>query len=522
MITQLWKVLTNFEKKVLLAASIVFLCSGALMASFYYLDNTVAVAARGGEFREGIIGQPVFINPVLPTTETDRDISRLIFGSLKDIVDSVRRSDDGINWNVRIKEGILWHDGERVTSDDVIFTLDTIQNRDARSHLHASFQGVSAERVSELEIKFTLQAPYAFFEEEHLASLYVIPKHIFGDLPVQNFRLSAYGLNPVGFGPYKVDGFVKDDRGVIQSFSLVASDSAIKKPNISKITLKFYRDEAELIGAYNTGRIDGLILSSYESLSGEEGGIKIRHTLHGLESSRYYAVFINQTLGGRELRDIDTREALSKTIGRQELIEKVFSSYATPLFGPTLLTSEAPGDFDPEVLEGLVVNLTVPDESFLVKTAERLKLDWMARGATVNVSVFPPKTIQEQVLTNTDYEFLLFGNITGVSNDLFSFWHSSRRFYPDQNLSLYQSSGVDRMLEDFRKDFDAETRQERLAEISDRIASDYPAVFLYSPDYIYVSAPSLHGFDDMKTMHTSSDRFKDIENWYVKTKREWK
>lgn len=523
MISKIFNSLTSLEKKILIAAVIVFLSAFALRASFYYMDNTKVVASQGGEYREGIIGQPVFINPVLPTTEADRDISHLIFDNLKDIAESIRRSEDGTMWNIRIFDDLRWHDGERVTTDDIIFTLETIQNRDARSILYTSFQGVSAKRVSALEIEFTLQAPYAFFEEEHLTNLYIIPKHIFEDIPVQNFRLSTYGLNPIGFGPYQSDGFVKDDRGVIQFFSLKAYKTGLVKSNIDRITFKFFKDEEDLISAYNAGKIDGFGLSSHEILSGEEAKkISARHELYSLKSSRYYAIFINQTLGDRKLKDGDVREALSMSVSREEVINKIFGGYATPLYGPTFLTTETSGSYDPELLQDLKLNITLPDEPFLLKTAELLKTEWESLGATVTLTPLSLKTIQEKVLKNTDYEMLMFGNITGASNDLFSFWHSSRRFYPDQNLSLYQNNGTDDLLEAFRKDFDTSTRSIRLAEISDRIAANYPAIFLYSPDYIYVSAPNLRGFSNTKIMNTSSDRFSDINNWYVKTDRVWK
>ena len=524
MILKAAKTLSLFEKKVLLAALIVFACAGALKSAFYVLDHTKIVQAYGGEYREGITGQPVFINPVIPTTETDRDMSRLIFGNLSDIAQGIKRSDDGKTWNVRIRDDVKWHDGETVTSDDVIFSAQTIQNKDAASYLYSSFQGISAERISELEIKFVLQAPYAFFEDEHLKSLYIIPKHIFGDLPVQNFRLSIYGLRPVGFGPYKVGGFTKDDKGIIQSFRLAANKNYfLGEPKITALTFKFFRNEDELIDAYNTGKIDGFGLSSYEKLAGDKPAeIKIRHTLNAFKSSRYYAIFINQSLAGKELKNMKVREALSRTLDRAGIVNNIFDSYASPLYGPTIYTKEAAGAYDPALIAGLTLNITVPEESFLVKTANEVKIAWEKLGATVNVAVFPLKTVQDTVLKNTDYELLMFGNITGEANDLFSFWHSSRRFYPDQNLSLYQNSKTDKLLENFRKDFNGATRKERLATLSDAIAADYPAVFLYSPDYIYVSTPNLRGFDTAQLMNTSSDRFGSIGNWYLRTKRVWR
>jgi len=172
--------LTRKERIIFIGALIVLLVSTITYGVIIAQTKTYKVAAEGGEFKEGLVGQPVFINPVIPTTEVDRDIARIIFSSVSEVADSIKRSDDGKSWNVRLKENVFWHDGERLTADDVIFTLETIQDPDSRSPLHASFQGVAAERVSELEIQFVLQNTYVFFENDHLKNLRIIPEHIFG------------------------------------------------------------------------------------------------------------------------------------------------------------------------------------------------------------------------------------------------------------------------------------------------------------------------------------------------------
>ncbi len=521
--------LGKLERIVIIGAALIFLLALSLKAAFYVQSNTTLKPAVGGTYREGIIGQPVFINPIIPTTNADRDMAKVIFGSFSDITETIKHSDDGKSWNVRIKENVFWHDGERLTSDDIIFTLNTIQDREARSPLFTSFQGVSVERISELEVKFTLQSSYAFFEEEHLRNLSIIPKHIFGDLPIQNFKLSIYGLKPIGFGPYKVDSYEKDDRGVINAFYLSANDKYIGgAPYISSFVFRFYKDEGELIKAYDDFQIDGFLLGSSESAAAESSEVvKIRHKLYDLASSRYYSIFINQALGNKDLKNIKVRQALSRTIDREAIISDIFGSYAIPLYGPTPLTEKPTNDYDASVLKGVKLNITLPEEEFLIKTAETIKTTWEGYGADVTLNVLPLKTIQEKTLKNTDYELLMLGNTLGHSNDLFSFWHSSRRFYPDQNLSLYQNKKVDAMLEAYRKDFNTETRLENLKKISDAIAADYPAVFLYSPDYIYIATPRLNGFNQMSaegfnkdaTINTSSDRFLNVKDWYLKTQR---
>ena len=518
-------VLSRLEKTIFTGALIVTAVSAMILTALALENNTIEIASRGGSLREGLIGQPVFINPIIPLTDADREISRIVFSGLKDLSESIKVSDSGRIWTVRLKENILWNDNEPLTSDDVIFTLETILNKDAHSPLYQSFQGVTAERISQLEIKFTLQSPYAFFEEEHLKKLSIIPKHIFGDLPVQNFRLSIYGLKPIGTGPYEVVSFSKDDKGIINSLYLKANENYWKgAPNISELYFRFYKDEKELINAYNSGEINSFLLSSAEALNssgGIDNAIKVKHELYPLNSSRYYAVFINQALSDKALKNINVRAALSEAIDREALVNTVFGSYVKLVYGPTLLTTQPADKANLSVLKDLNLTITLPEEDFLVKTGDILKTQWEAAGAIVNIVPLSLKNLQEKILKNTDYSMILFGNTSGESNDLFSFWHSSQRFYPDQNLALYQNKKVDSLLESYRKNLDPETRQAALKKISDAIAADIPAIFLYSPDYLYIATPRLHGFDNTKTIGTAADRFDGIEKWYTQTRRVW-
>ncbi|MEX2054073.1 MAG: ABC transporter substrate-binding protein [Candidatus Colwellbacteria bacterium] len=515
---KIFKALSKRERIILYGALAIFLVSGVTYSALIYKTATYVVPTEGGAYREGVVGQPSFINPLIPITETDRVMSRLIFASLEDMSDIIKRSDDGMTWNVRIKDNIFWHDGREVTADDIVFSVDVIRNPDSRSPLRGSFEGVEVARVSELEMAFTLQSPYAFFQEDHLRSLRPIPKHIFEDLPVSNYQLTPYGLSPVGSGPFVVQSHNKDARGFITEFNLKANDAYFtRRPYISDFSFKFFRKDSELISSYNLGQIDGFGLSTAEPLA--ERPIIIRHQAHYLSSSRYYAIFINQSVADATLSELGVRRTLAGAVNRNDIIEKVFAGHATPFFGPTALTTNPTTSFDSETIKELEFDLVVPDEPFLVKTAEEIKVDWEILGAKVNLTVRSLRDIREDILRNTSYDMILFGNIVKEGNDLFSFWHSSKRFFPDQNLALYQDTETDALLEQYRRTFDGGARLSLLERISNRIAGNVPAVFLYSPDYIYISAPSLGGINDARTINTSDDRFANITDWFVKSRR---
>lgn len=159
------------------------------LGSIFIKEKTVVVPAAGGSYTEGILGQPAHINPVTASTEADKSLVRLIFSNLSDISDKIAADKTGKNWDIRLKENIHWSDGEKLTSDDVIFTIQKIQDPDSGSPLSSSWQGVGVNRISELELQITLGSPYSF--SNRILKNSMLSRNIY----LQR-RLSATGIFP--------------------------------------------------------------------------------------------------------------------------------------------------------------------------------------------------------------------------------------------------------------------------------------------------------------------------------------
>src|SRR3989344_5570124 len=174
------------ERTAFLAALVLALSSSISIGAILLNQKTVVVPARGGSYTEGIIGQPAHINPVTASTEADKSLVKLLFADLSELSDKITVDKSGKIWDVRLKENIRWSDGEKLTSDDVIFTIQKIQDKDSKSPVSPNWQGIDISRVSELEMKITLGSPYSFFTE-NLKQLYIVPKHLFAETPVSNW-----------------------------------------------------------------------------------------------------------------------------------------------------------------------------------------------------------------------------------------------------------------------------------------------------------------------------------------------
>ena len=105
--------------------------------------------------------------------------------------------------------------------------------------------------------------------------------------------------------------------------------------------------------------------------------------------------------------------------------------------------------------------------------------------------------------------------------DPFTVWHSSQKRDPGLNLALYDNKAADTLLEEARQTLSPLERMKKYDDFQKLVIEDIPAIFLYSPYYIYGQAKKINGFSS-QIISTPSNRFSGISSWYVDTKRIWK
>ena len=527
----------------------VFLVSGITLAFILYYQNTEATPVEGGNYVEGVVGQPVAINPLIAgENDADRDLITLLFAGLLDLTEKYQADAEQKTWTITLKPDIKWSDGTPITSDDVIFTISTVQDPDSRSPLLATWQGVTMERLSERELRLSLKNTYAFFLQ-NLRSLRIAPKHVFENIPPQNFRLSEFSLNPVGSGPYRFMSYEKRSDGFIERYYLTANKHyAGKLAYIKNISVRFFASKKDAIAAFNTKSIDGL--GSLEP--GDLEALRISHNNFETPRSRYYAVFLNPNTS-LALKEKDVRIALNLATDRAGLVSDLMSGHSEPSFGP--IPQNTLG-YDASVYAGeefslekasttldkagwklnekgirekliqktkvaLELDLVVPDVSFLAATADKLKNDWSKIGVRINPAVLKSADIIGGIIKPRNYQMILFGNTLNQNADVFSFWHSSQRFDPGLNLALFNDKNVDTLLESVRQTLDESARNQALSKIQKTINDAKPAAFLYSPNYISATTKTLGGIPDGPIAY-SSNRFDNVNQWYLKTARVFK
>jgi peptide/nickel transport system substrate-binding protein len=129
--------------------------------------------------------------------------------------------------------------------------------------------------------------------------------------------------------------------------------------------------------------------------------------------------------------------------------------------------------------------------------------------------------LNQNVIRPRKYDALLFGQIVNRDLDLYAFWHSSQRTDPGLNIALYSNVKADKMLETVRTTSDTKVRLEEYRKFATELKTDIPAVFLYSPHFIYVAPQQVKNLV-LGNLSTPSDRFNSVYNWYTNTETVWK
>ena len=255
-------------RRFFLIATIAFIVSSFILLARINDRFLVEVPRHGGELIEGIIGRPRFINPVIAKSDADRDMTALVYSGLlratengnlsPDLASRYEISEDGLTYTFTLREGLLWHDGEAITSADIAFTIDKVRDQSLaiRSPRRASWEGVTVETPDPLTIIFRIKQPYAPFLES--ATMGILPKHIWQNVPNDEFDVTYYNLKPIGSGPYRVNNVVQDnDNGLPKYYDLVAFKRyATGEPYITNLRIMFFGNNKELTQAFGDKAVD--------------------------------------------------------------------------------------------------------------------------------------------------------------------------------------------------------------------------------------------------------------------------
>jgi peptide/nickel transport system substrate-binding protein len=534
-------------------------------------------SAPGFEVRpyvEGVVGAPDSVSPLTATTQADRDLVALLFSGLvrngpggtlvPDLAERWSVDGAGKTWTVDLREDARWHDGTPVTPDDVVFTIETLQDPAYTGTSGTSWSEVTVAATGPRQVRFTLTTPLGGFLQA--ATQPIAPAHVLAGVPPDLISDDPFGTDPIGSGPFRLTTF-DTSRAALAAVPPVEppgnpgrpnfatprpTDSLLTPsptrrpdvavPHLATMELRFYDDLELLRGDWEAGRLDavsGLQPAAAREFASAGDGRLVRYP-----GTTLLAATINLRASREDFQDAAVRRALLQAIDRDALVSSAIGGLgmrADSLIPPssTMYDAEAnvPVAFDLDAArealrdaewrasggswipkdgdEPLVIELLSPEEAVnpvAYATAVGVRDAWHELGLAVRLVPLPPTELIGDRLARGNFDIAILPLAIGLDPDLYPLMAASQTRSGGSNVAGLQDPELDELLVAARTPVDATARATAYSELQKRlVANTYILPFAFRDEYV-VFRDTVEG-PQSRPIGGSWERFWDVLTW---------
>jgi peptide/nickel transport system substrate-binding protein len=546
---QRWPLIVLIAGLVMLVGSVVFMLVNRLPGSSGQTTPNL-VFKDTQTFSEAAIGEPALVNPLLATTQADRDLSRLVFSGLTrldefgqpapDLAQSWDVSQDGLTYTFTLRPGVTWHDGEPFTAEDVAFTMSLLRAPDfpGPPELGSFWRTVETYAVDDSTVQFVLTQPLAAFPE--YARIGVLPAHWLAGIDPAELPDDPFNTNPIGTGPLQWDYIKEANRAIEVHLSPYPNfyDSQ-RRISLDEVVFRFYPN-----GNRAFQNLDGVEALAMGGLTPEQLDAALTSPGLNVYTSQlpvYGAVIFNQQSESLPFfQEQEVRLALIVALDRQALVNDYLSGQAirsdsiilpgtwayhsglAPLpYNPNqadqLLTGAGWMRQGEERLRGterLNFTLLVSDRPADQQLGELIIKQWQAIGVQVELDVVDADEQMERLESGSFDAALVEFSQGGLADpDPYPFWHESQAG-EGQNYGGFADRDISEVLEVARKDANGVRRAESYRSFQQLFNERGAAVLLYRPVYHYAVSCQITGVQPI-ILSDPSDRFRNMHEWRI-------
>ena len=526
----------------------VFLILATVFQAIWHQNNyQTKTQAEDGVLAEAVLGPVDTLNPLFANSNAEKVIDRLLFSRLLsydstgflnyDLVKNLTVSEDGLSALVAIKSGVFWHDGQKLTVDDIVFTFELIKSTD----LNTTVQGLndlSVRKVDEATLAFDLKKKTITFT--HFLTFPILPKHILQDVPIANLREASFTNHPIGSGPFKIKYVQGSDQpGCQQTIHLARNNNYYAGvPNLEKIQIHVYDDVGWVQEALDSAEVN---VTAELSLDEVAGNLNRYQVIEAKIQAGYFAV-LNTT--SPILKDVNIRKALQLAVDRTSIVKEL--GLELPLLDLPLTSFHLPNsqlkadNYSLEKAKQILDDngwkvctngirckkdqeLQLSVVSMANTNLERLSgfvlKQWGDLGIRVDFKVIDvndaSQDVVRSVLQPRAYDILFDEIIIGADPDVYARWHSSQVEASGVNLANYSNPVVDDALSTARLKLDKDLRLSKYQIFAQQWLKDVPAIGLFQSTVQYVVSKNVRAFSANEDLISPFDRYSDIVNWSV-------
>ena len=502
---------------------------------------------------EGLVGSFQRLNPLLDyLNPVDRDVNRLIFNGLvkfdqwgnpiPDLAQAWNVNLNGDVFNVTLKEGVLWHDGMPFTTEDVVFTINLLQNPEIPipEDISALWSEVEVIVFDELNMQFILPEPYIPFTD-YLA-FGVLPEHALSGRSADEVMNGDFNFAPIGTGPYKFVNLEIINDKVIKLELERNEDHFAELGEIKYINFLYFNDHISAYAAYQNNEILGI--SSINSEIFDETFSDPDLNIYSAICPELRIMIFNLDRDlAPYLNDQTLRQALYYGLNRDNMIGEVLNGQAVKATGPISPNSWAyysnveKYEFDPisaaamldssgfivssesggiREKDGLLISfeMVYQDTEEHQVIAEMIKEYWGDLGIEVNLTAVGYDSLINDYLDPRDFDVALIDLSLGstADPDPYPFWHQAEA-HTGQNYSNWDDRRGSEYLERARVTPNKLERERQYRNFQSHFSLELPSLPLYYPVYTYAVVEQVGGIN-IGSVFSASDRFNKVSEWY--------
>ncbi len=253
------------------------------------------------------------IQSTLTVTNTDLTIGY-------DLATGYSVSEDGLTWQVTIRNDVKFTDGEPLTAEDVAFTYNTVKET---SSVNDFTMLDHAEAADDTTVIFHMTRPFSIWPYT-MAEVGILPEHAYDS--------ATYGTEPVGSGRYILKQWDKGQQVILEA----NPDYYGEAPKMKQVTILFMEEDAAFLAAqsgqvdlaytsatYSEEEVEGYTLAAYESV--DNRGLNLPAISETTDSE-------GRAVGNDFTSDVLVRRAINIGVDRQEMIDHVLNGYGSPAY----------------------------------------------------------------------------------------------------------------------------------------------------------------------------------------------
>jgi peptide/nickel transport system substrate-binding protein len=340
----------------------------------------VAANASAQELRVGLKAEPSSVDPHYHNLGPNNGMAKNIFGRLMTQDESQRlqpdlavswKPIDDLTWEIKLRQGVKFHDGTPFTADDVIFTMERAGNvPNSPSSYGIYTKGKKWKKIDDYTVHAMTEEPYPLMPND-ISTVAILSKKVAEGATTADFDS---GKAAIGTGPFKLVEFVKGEKLILER----NEDYWGEKPEWKTVSVKPIKSDPSRVAALLAGDvdfIDNVPTTDMENLLANENvaiSRKVSNRVIYLHTDQFREDSPQITGNNGEkiknpLLDVRVRRAISKAINRDAIVARVMEGVAIPagqllpegFFGRS--ENLSPEKYDPEGAKKLLAEAGYPD-----------------------------------------------------------------------------------------------------------------------------------------------------------------